>query len=164
MDLLHGNVRKIYYRYLMAAFGSAMVSSIYSIVDMAAVGQYEGASGTAALAIAAPIWNIIYSLGLLMGVGGSVLFSARRGSMTGDKKNGYCNPKQKQRDIYRRPDRGSGIGSWGLAAYPFSGKTAADLLWSQRYTHAAGAALSGTHPVCHSQFSAGPDAGCFFAQ
>lgn len=27
----------------------------------------------------APVWNIIYSLGLLTGIGGSVLFSARRG-------------------------------------------------------------------------------------
>ena len=26
-----------------------------------------------------PVWNIIYSLGLLTGIGGSVLFSARRG-------------------------------------------------------------------------------------
>ena len=29
------------------------------------VGQYQGPSGTDALAIVAPIWNIIYSLGLL---------------------------------------------------------------------------------------------------
>lgn len=35
--------------------------------------------GTAALAVVAPVWNIIYSLGLLMGIGGSVLFSAMRG-------------------------------------------------------------------------------------
>lgn len=31
---------------------------------------------TAALAVVSPIWNIIYSLGLLMGIGGSVLFGA----------------------------------------------------------------------------------------
>ncbi len=35
--------------------------------------------GMAALAVVAPVWNIIYSLGLLMGIGGSVLFSAMRG-------------------------------------------------------------------------------------
>lgn len=43
------------------------------------VGQYQGPAGTAALAVVAPIWNIIYSLGLLAGIGGSVLFSNLRG-------------------------------------------------------------------------------------
>ena len=44
------------------------------------VGQYHGPQGTAALAVVAPVWNIIYSLGLLMGIGGSVIFSTKRGS------------------------------------------------------------------------------------
>ena len=48
------------------------------MVDMAMVGQYQGPDGTAALAVVAPVWNVIYSLGLLMGIGGSVLFSMRR--------------------------------------------------------------------------------------
>ncbi len=82
MDFLHGNIRKIYFRYLAAAFGSAMITSIYSIVDMAMVGQYQGPDGTAALAVVAPVWNIIYSLGLLMGIGGSVIFSIERGGST----------------------------------------------------------------------------------
>ena len=34
--------------------------------------------------MAAPVWNLIYSPGLLTGIGGSVLFSAARGR--GDKK------------------------------------------------------------------------------
>ncbi|HIX15454.1 MAG TPA: multidrug transporter MatE [Candidatus Hungatella pullicola] len=79
MDFLRGNIKTLYFRYLAAAFGSALVTSIYSIVDMAMVGQYHGPEGTAALAVVAPIWNIIYSLGLLMGIGGSVLFSTVRG-------------------------------------------------------------------------------------
>ena len=80
MDFLHGNIKQIYFKYLAAAFGSAMITSIYSIVDMAMVGQYQGPDGTAALAVVAPVWNIIYSLGLLMGIGGSVIFSIERGS------------------------------------------------------------------------------------
>lgn len=87
MDLINGNVRKIYFKYLLAAFGSAMIVSIYSIVDMAVVGQYQGPNGTAALAVVAPIWNIIYSLGLFMGVGGSILFSAIRGKKNQDQKD-----------------------------------------------------------------------------
>ena len=80
MDLLSGKIKSLYFKYLSAAFGSAMIASVYSIVDMAMVGQYQGPEGTAALAVVAPVWNIIYSLGLLMGIGGSVIFSTRRGS------------------------------------------------------------------------------------
>ncbi len=79
MDFLTGKIKPMYVKYLSAAFGSALISSIYGVVDMAMVGQYQGPDGTAALAVVAPIWNIIYSLGLLMGIGGSVLLSTLRG-------------------------------------------------------------------------------------
>lgn len=79
MDFLTSKIRPMYLKYLSAAFGSALISSIYGVVDMAMVGQYQGPNGTAALAVVAPVWNIIYSLGLLMGIGGSVLFSTLRG-------------------------------------------------------------------------------------
>ena len=62
----------MYFKYLSAAFGSAMITCLF--------GQYHGPQGTAALAVVAPVWNIIYSLGLLMGIGGSVIFSTTRGS------------------------------------------------------------------------------------
>ncbi len=84
MNLLNGNVKKIYLKYLSAAFGSSLIASIYSVVDTAMVGQYQGPDGTAALAVVAPVWNIIYSLGLLVGIGGSVIFSMRRGSEDND--------------------------------------------------------------------------------
>ena len=84
MDFLNGRIRPLYFRYLLAAFGSAMSTSIYSIVDVAMVGQYQGPEGTATLAVVAPVWNIIYSLGLLMGIGGGVIFSAKRGSEVRD--------------------------------------------------------------------------------
>lgn len=89
MDLLKGDVRTIY-RFL-AAFGSALISCIYGVVDMAMVGQYQGPDGTAALAVVAPVWNVIYSLGLLTGIGGSVLLSAKRGSGAAGQTeaNGY---------------------------------------------------------------------------
>lgn len=83
MDFLNGSIKKIYFKYLSAAFGSALITSIYSIVDMAMVGQYQGPDGTAALAVIAPIWNVIYSLGLLMGIGGSVIFSTLKGQGKG---------------------------------------------------------------------------------
>lgn len=86
MDFLTGKIKPMYFKYLAAAFGSALISSIYGVVDMAMVGQYQGPEGTAALAIVSPVWNIIYSLGLLMGIGGSVLFSTLRGESQQNRK------------------------------------------------------------------------------
>lgn len=86
MDFLTGKIKPMYFKYLAAAFGSALISSIYGVVDMAMVGQYQGPQGTAALAIVSPVWNIIYSLGLLMGIGGSVIFSTLRGESEQNQK------------------------------------------------------------------------------
>lgn len=86
MDFLTSKIKPMYFKYLTAAFGSALISSIYGVVDMAMVGQYQGPEGTAALAIVSPVWNIIYSLGLLMGIGGSVLFSTLRGESEQNQK------------------------------------------------------------------------------
>lgn len=90
MDVLQEKVGSLYLKFLAAAFGSALITSIYGLVDMAMVGQYHGPVGVAAMAVIAPIWNIIYSLGLLVGIGASVLYSIEKGRNTQtDKANGY---------------------------------------------------------------------------
>lgn len=53
MDLLRDNVRAVCRKYFLAAFGSALISCIYGVVDMAMVGQYQGPDGTAALVLCA---------------------------------------------------------------------------------------------------------------
>lgn len=85
-NLLHGSIHKIYFKYLATCFGSALIICIYSLVDMIAVGQYEGPDGTAALTTVLPLWSTIFSLGTLFGIGGSVLMSSARGA--GDKERG----------------------------------------------------------------------------
>ena len=90
MDLRKDPVKPLFFRYLSAAFGSALISSIYGVVDLAVVGQYQGPSGTAALAVVAPVWNVIYSLGLLTGIGGSVLFSTARGQQGQEQEEHQC--------------------------------------------------------------------------
>lgn len=45
MDFLNGNIKTIYFKYLAAAFGSALITSIYSIVDMAMVGPVPRPGG-----------------------------------------------------------------------------------------------------------------------
>ena len=104
MDLRKDPVKPLFFRYLSAAFGSALISSIYGVVDLAVVGQYQGPSGTAALAVVAPVWNVIYSLGLLTGIGGSVLFSTARAVSRGRSRRSI-RPSQRRscfRSCWRR--------------------------------------------------------------
>lgn len=49
------------------------------LVDMAVTGQYAGPTGTAAIALVMPVWSFICSLGILTGIGGSVLYSNAKG-------------------------------------------------------------------------------------
>ena len=47
MDLLRDNVRAVYRKYFLAAFGSALISCIYGVVDMAMVGHPQAEIGRA---------------------------------------------------------------------------------------------------------------------
>lgn len=89
MNLLTEQIKPLYLRYLAAAFGGACISSIYGLVDMAMVGQYHGPSGTAAMSVVMPIFNIIYSFGLFMGIGGSVLHSLEKGRREKGRENEF---------------------------------------------------------------------------
>lgn len=79
LDLLNGNLKKIYWKYLSASFGSALIMSIYSLVDAIVIGRYEGPEGTAAVVTFSPMWSMLFAFGLLMGIGGSVLMAQKRG-------------------------------------------------------------------------------------
>lgn len=81
MDFLNGKIKTLYFKYLAAAFGSALITSIYSIVDMAMVGSTMDRKERQRWRWwhLCGMWNVIYSLELLMGIGGSVLFSTVRG-------------------------------------------------------------------------------------
>ncbi len=85
MDILRDKVKPLYFNYLVAASGSALVGSIFAMVDAMMVGKYHGPTGNAALAVFNPLWTIIFCLGLIAGIGGSILFATYRGK--GDEKN-----------------------------------------------------------------------------
>ncbi len=89
MDLLQGNIKSIYFKLLTAAIGSAMVGSVFALIDAMMVGRYHGPAGTAALAVFNPIWTIVYSLGILSGIGASVLFAHLRGMGQEKTSNEY---------------------------------------------------------------------------
>ena len=75
MDLLKDNVNKLYFRFLAAAMGSALVISIYSFVDTIAVGRSESQTGAAAMAVLLPYFAIMSFFAVLAGMGGAVLMS-----------------------------------------------------------------------------------------
>lgn len=79
MNLLTGTSESCIRKYLLPSLFSGLVMSIYSLVNMIVVGQYEGAAGTAALACVAPFWTFFCCLSVLFGNGGAVLFSEAKG-------------------------------------------------------------------------------------
>ena len=48
MDLLNGNIRKLFMKFLIPAVSSAVAVAAYSLIDTIAIGQGIGADGTAA--------------------------------------------------------------------------------------------------------------------
>lgn len=89
MDFLNGDIKKIYRNYLIPTLGSALVMSIYSFVDTIAVGQYAGAIGTAALAVINPLYILMYVLGSICALGGSVRYGHAIGKGKKDEASGY---------------------------------------------------------------------------
>jgi len=80
MDLLKSKIKPMYFRYLVTISGSTLVSAIFGIVDATVVGRYHGPAGNAVLAVFSPMWSFVYSLGMLAGIGSSVIFANKRGN------------------------------------------------------------------------------------
>lgn len=87
MEMALAPIKQLYFKYLAAAFGSALVGAVYVLVDMAVIGQYAGPDGTAAIALVMPAWSLICSLGILTGIEGSVLYGNAKGENNIEKAN-----------------------------------------------------------------------------
>lgn len=87
MEFITGDIKRLYRKFLIASMASAMVMSIYSFVDTIAVGQSEGPVGAAAMAVITPLYGVLVFLGILCGVGGSVLYGNARGERKAEKAN-----------------------------------------------------------------------------
>ena len=86
MDLIKGDLKQLYKKYLMASVTGALVMSIYTFVDTIAIGQSEGPIGSAAMAVINPFFGVLIFIATLVGIGGSVLMTNARGE--GDKEKG----------------------------------------------------------------------------
>ena len=85
-EFIQRPVRELFFHYLVPAICGTMVTSIYVLADTIIIGKRLGETALAALNIALPIYNVFFGLGLLCGVGGSVLMSICRGK--GKKEEG----------------------------------------------------------------------------
>lgn len=74
-EFLEKPVKGLFYRYLIPSIIGTMVTSIYVLADTIIIGKGLGSVAMAALNIALPIYNMFFGIGLLFGVGGSVLMS-----------------------------------------------------------------------------------------
>ena len=83
-DFMTKPVKGLFFHYLIPSIMGTMVTSIYVLADTIIIGKGLGSVAMAALNIALPIYNVFFGLGLLFGVGGSVLMSIFRGR--GEKK------------------------------------------------------------------------------
>lgn len=78
-ELIKESIGKLYVKYLIPSLGGALATSVYSFVDTIAVGQACGPDGAAAIAVINPYFALMCFIGLLFGIGGSVLMSHRKG-------------------------------------------------------------------------------------
>ena len=67
--------------------GGALATSVYSFVDTIAVGQSCGPLGAAAIAVINPLFALACFVGLLVGIGSSVLMSKAKGAGERDKSD-----------------------------------------------------------------------------
>lgn len=89
MDLIKGDVKQLYKKYLMASVTGALVMSIYTFVDTIAIGQSEGPIGSAAMAVINPFFGVLIFIATLVGIGGSVLMTNDRGEGNNEKGDAY---------------------------------------------------------------------------
>lgn len=89
MDLVNDDVRKLFFKLLIPSIGGAAIVSAYCFVDTIAIGQGVGPEGTAACAVLLPIFTIADFVGIMCGVGGSILYAKELGSGNTKKANAY---------------------------------------------------------------------------
>lgn len=78
-DILQDDIFKLFLRYLAASIASTFMSSMYILFDTIFIGRGIGSEGLAALNIALPVYNVIFALGLLSGVGGATVMAISMG-------------------------------------------------------------------------------------
>lgn len=80
MDLGKEKISRLFIKFLLPTIAGMIFSSIFVVADGIMVGKGVGAEGLAAVNLISPIFTISTGLGLMFGMGGSVLASEALGS------------------------------------------------------------------------------------
>lgn len=88
-DLLQGNPKKLFFKYLIPSISATLVNSVYILADSIIIGKGVGSDGIAALNILLPLFSFYFALGILYGVGGGILFSINSGNKRTDRAQQY---------------------------------------------------------------------------
>ena len=78
-QILIGNERKVFLKYLIPSILGMLGVSAYSFVDTFVVGQGVGSQAVAAMGLGTPAVCIMYALGFLLGAGGAVNYTISMG-------------------------------------------------------------------------------------
>lgn len=79
------NNLKLFFKYLVPSMLSTVFVSIYIITDTMMIGHGIGEDGLIALNIVLPLFSVMYAVGYLFGIGGSVLMSVAKGQQDDNK-------------------------------------------------------------------------------
>ncbi len=85
--LAYEKISKLLYKFSLPAIIGMTVNALYNVVDRIFIGNSPdlGANGLAAITIGFPAMIIIMSIGILLGQGGSTLFSINLGRGDNEK-------------------------------------------------------------------------------
>ena len=78
-QMLTGNPRKLILQFAIPAVFTALTGSLYNIVDRIFIGNGAGVTGLSAVTVSFVAMNVINAFIMLIGIGGSALFSIRLG-------------------------------------------------------------------------------------
>jgi putative MATE family efflux protein len=87
LDFLKDDITKLFMKFLIPSISGSVMVSMYILFDTIFVGRGVGSEGLAALNISIPIYNVLFAVGLLMGVGGATALSISLGQNKLDKLN-----------------------------------------------------------------------------
>lgn len=89
MNLLNDDIQRLFFKFLIPSICGTIVVALYGFVDTIAMGQSAGPNGSAANAVIVPIFSMANFLGILCGIGTSVLMSRAKGAGKTEKANAY---------------------------------------------------------------------------
>ena len=72
-DALTGSVPAVFARYAIPEIAAMLALSSAGLIDAIFLGNYAGAEALAAVNLSVPLWSLVFGLGLMIAVGGSVV-------------------------------------------------------------------------------------------